>query len=186
VRCDVTPPASGNPARVELENVMTHSISATTFFVRESETYRQATDAELVAAARRTLAKRCKAGRCLRSPGATRDYLNITMAELEHEVFVLILLNTRHHILAIEELSRGTIDGASVHPREVVKSALRANAAAVICAHNHPSGIAEPSSADELITRRLSDALALIDVRLLDHLIVSGDCVYSFAEHGLL
>src|ERR1700733_1433134 len=141
---------------------MTHSISATTFFVRESESYRQATETELVAAARRALAKRCRPGRCLRSPGATRDYLNITMAELEHEVFVLILLNTRHHILAIEELSRGTIDGASVHPREVVKSALRANAAAVICAHNHPSGIAEPSSADELITRRLTDALALI------------------------
>src|SRR5579863_7306503 len=99
--CDLTPPASGNPARDQLEIVMSHSISATSLFVREAGTYRQATEVELVAAARSALAKRCKAGRCLRSPGATRDYLSISMAGLEHEVFVLILLNTRHHILAI-------------------------------------------------------------------------------------
>jgi DNA repair protein RadC len=108
------------------------------------------------------------------------------MAGLEHEVFVLILLDTRHHILSIEELFRGTIDGASVYPREVVKTALRVNAAAVICTHNHPSGVAEASNADELITRRLKDALALVDVRLLDHLLVTREQVYSFAESGLL
>jgi DNA repair protein RadC len=165
---------------------MTHSTSATSLFVRESDSYREVTELELVTAARRALAKRCQAGRCLRSPGATRDYLSVTMAGLEYEVFVLILLNTRHHILSIEELFRGTIDGASVYPREVVKTALRANAAAVICAHNHPSGVAEPSNADELITRRLKDALALVDVRLLDHLLVTCEQVYSFAEGGLL
>src|SRR5580700_6940225 len=151
---------------------MTHSNSTTALFVRESDSYREATEGELVGAARRALAKRCRAGRSLHSPGATRDYLTIAMAGLEHEVFVLILLNTRHQILSIEELFRGTIGGASVHPREVVKSALRSNAAAIICAHNHPSGIAEPSNADEIITTRLKDALALIEVRLLDHLII--------------
>jgi DNA repair protein RadC len=182
----VTPPASGNPARVELETIVTHSTFTTGLFVRESEAYREATEGELVTAARRALARRCRAGRSLHSPGATRDYLTVTMAALEHEIFVVILLNTRHQILSIEELFRGTIDGASVHPREVVKIALRANAAAVICAHNHPSSVAQPSNVDEIITMRLKDALALIDVRLLDHLIIGGEEVYSMAEHGLL
>jgi DNA repair protein RadC len=165
---------------------MTHSISATSLFVRESDSYREATEGELVSAARRALAKRCKVGRRLRSPGETRDYLTMTMAGLEHEVFVLILLNSHHQILSIEELFRGTIAGASVHPREVVKSALRANAAAALCAHNHPSGCPTPSTADEHITQSLRDALALIEVRLLDHLVIANDQIYSFAEHGLL
>jgi DNA repair protein RadC len=95
-------------------------------------------------------------------------------------------LDNRHRLIAFDELFRGTIDGASVHPREVVRQALARNAAAVILAHNHPSGVAEPSQADELITQRLKEALALVDIRLLDHLVVGdGSCV-SFAEKGLL
>jgi DNA repair protein RadC len=103
-----------------------------------------------------------------------------------YEVFCCLHLDNRHRLIAFDELFRGTIDGASVHPREVVRQALARNAAAVILAHNHPSGVAEPSQADELITHRLKEALALVDIRLLDHLIVGdGSCV-SFAEKGLL
>jgi len=120
------------------------------------------------------------------SPQETREYLRIRLATLEHEVFCLVLLDNRHHLLAFVELFRGTIDGAAVHPREVVKEALRHNAAAVILAHNHPSGIAEASQADRLITQRLREALQLVDIRVLDHLIVAGDFILSFAERGLL
>ena len=104
----------------------------------------------------------------------------------DHEIFAAIFLDNRHRLIAIRELFRGTIDGASVHPREVAKEALQHNAAAVILAHNHPSGVAEPSHADELITQRLKDALALIDIRILDHVIVAGAHTVSFAARGLL
>jgi DNA repair protein RadC len=110
----------------------------------------------------------------------------LKLSHLEHEVFSAIFLDNRHRILTYEEMFRGTIDGASVHPREVVKRAIQLNAAAVIFAHNHPSGIAEPSKADEAITKRLANALKLIDVRVLDHLIIAGADVVSFAERGLL
>jgi len=122
----------------------------------------------------------------LESPAVTRKYLTIRFSGLEHEVFCAIFLDNRHRVIACEELFRGTIDGASVHPREVVKQALAHNAAAVILAHNHPSGVAEPSQADELITQRLKDALALVDIRVLDHLIVAAGKVASLAERGLL
>jgi DNA repair protein RadC len=102
------------------------------------------------------------------------------------EVFCCLFLDNRHRLIAFDELFRGTIDGASVHPREVVRQALQRNAAAVILAHNHPSGVAEPSQADELITHRLKDALALVDIRVLDHLIVGDSRCTSFAERGLL
>jgi DNA repair protein RadC len=108
------------------------------------------------------------------------------MHEFEHEVFGAIFLDTQHSILSFDLLFRGTIDSSSVHPREVVKQALRYNAAAVIFAHNHPSGVAEPSRADEMITRRLVEALAMIDVRVLDHFVVGGTEVVSFAERGLM
>jgi DNA repair protein RadC len=108
------------------------------------------------------------------------------LANREFETFCLIYLDNRHRLIACEDLFRGTIDGASVHPREVVKEALKHNAAAVILAHNHPSGVAEPSHADELITRRLREALALVDIRVLDHLIVAVGATVSFAELGLL
>ena len=126
------------------------------------------------------------AGSALANPRATREFLRMQLRDLPHEVFCCVFLDNRHRVIAFEELFRGTIDGASVHPREVVKRALTKNAAAVILAHNHPSGIAEPSQADELITRRLKDALALVDIRVLDHLVIGDGVCESFAERGLL
>ena len=119
------------------------------------------------------------------SPQASKDFVKLQLATYEHEVFACLFMDNRNRVIAFVELFRGTIDGASVYPREVVKACLSHNAAAVIFAHNHPSGVSEPSLADKSITKRLNDALALIDVRVLDHLIV-GDEVTSFAERGLL
>ncbi len=121
----------------------------------------------------------------LTSPQASKDYVKLKLASYQHEVFACLFMNNRNRVITFEELFRGTMDGASVYPREVVKACLSHNAATVILAHNHPSGVAEPSVADERITKRLKDALALIDVRVLDHLIV-GEEVISFAERGLL
>ncbi len=122
----------------------------------------------------------------LTSPDATRQYLKARLRALPHEVFACLFLDNRHRIIAFRELFRGTIDGASVHPREVVREAMRCNAAAVIFAHNHPSGVAEPSQADLRITQRLCDALDLVDVRVLDHFIVGEGNGTSFAERGLM
>jgi DNA repair protein RadC len=122
----------------------------------------------------------------LSSPQLVREYLQTLLAGQERELFVMVALDNRHRVLASEILFAGTIDGARVYPREVVKCALRYNAAAVIFAHDHPSGVLEPSAADELITRRLKEALALIDVRVLDHFIVGGGECSSFSERGLL
>src|SRR5690625_2586637 len=120
------------------------------------------------------------------SPAATREFLRARLRDLPHEVFCCLYLDTRHRVLDFEELFRGTIAGASVHAREVVKQALAKNAAAVIFAHNHPSGVAEPSDAGRRLTRRLADALALVDVRVLDHFVVGDGAPVSFAERGLL
>ncbi|HEX3838027.1 MAG TPA: DNA repair protein RadC [Steroidobacteraceae bacterium] len=136
--------------------------------------------------ARRHYRDSLKAGPALDSPDATRGFLIAQLRDRPYEVFCCLHLDTRHRLIAFEELFRGTIDGASVHPREVVRQALARNSAAVILAHNHPSGVPEPSQADELITQRLRDALALVDVRVLDHLIVGGERCLSFAERGLL
>jgi DNA repair protein RadC len=122
----------------------------------------------------------------LDSPAATRVFLVARLRDLPYEVFCALFLDNRHRLIACDELFRGTIDGASVHPREVVRQALARNAAAVILAHNHPSGIAEPSQADELITLRLKDALGLVDIRVLDHLIVGDSRCVSLAERGVL
>lgn len=122
----------------------------------------------------------------LESPLATRRFLTARLRDLPYEVFGCLYLNTRHQLIAFEELFRGTLDGAAVHPREVLRQALGHNAAAIIVVHNHPSGVAEPSRADEAITRRLNEALALIEVRLLDHLIIAGPHTVSLAERGLL
>jgi DNA repair protein RadC len=122
----------------------------------------------------------------LTSPESTRQYLRARLRNLQHEVFACLFLDNRHRVIEYKELFRGTIDGASVHPREVVREAMRANAAAVIFAHNHPSGVAEPSQSDLRITQRLKDALALLDVRVLDHFIVGEGGGTSFAERGLL
>jgi DNA repair protein RadC len=118
--------------------------------------------------------------------GAVRDFLTVHLGSLEHEVFAVLLLDARNRLIEFVELFRGTIDGASVYPREVVKLALTKNAAAVLIAHDHPSGVSEPSHADELITRRLKDALALVDIRLVDHIIIAGGEAVSFADRGLL
>lgn len=127
-----------------------------------------------------------KSGPVFGNPRAVIDYLMVRLSHLEHEVFAVLFLDNRHRLIAFEEMFRGTIDSASVYPREVVKAALQHNAAAVIFAHNHPSGDPQPSHADELITRRLKDALALVDIRVLDHIVVGADFCESFAERGLL
>ena len=119
-------------------------------------------------------------------PVAVRKYLSAKLADFEHEVFAVLFLDTQHRLIEYSELFRGTIDSASVYPRELVKEALRLNAAAVIVSHNHPSGNPEPSGADKVLTQRLREALALVDVRTLDHIIVAGDSTTSFAERGLI
>lgn len=136
--------------------------------------------------ARRSLKDDMRSASALTSPGAVRDYLRLAIAEREHEVFVCLWLDAQHRVIACEELFRGTLTQTSVYPREIVKAGLRANAAAVIFAHNHPSGAAQPSQADELLTRNLKDALSLVDVKVLDHFIVAGHQTLSFAERGLL
>lgn len=120
------------------------------------------------------------------STDTVKNYCVLKLAEKESEVFSCLFLDNRHRLIKFEEMFHGTIDGAKIYPREVVKAALRHNAAAVIFAHNHPSGLPEPSRADEIITKRLNDALALVDVRVLDHIIVGGRDTVSFAERGLL
>lgn len=141
----------------------------------------------VIAAALEILRARMSARAALSSPAAVRDYLRLTLSGLAHEVFWCVFLDAQHRVLAAEELFRGTLTQTSVYPREVVKAALRANAAAVIFAHNHPSGVAEPSHADEILTRSLRTALALVDVTVLDHFIIAeGGRAMSFAERGLL
>ncbi|HTP61950.1 MAG TPA: DNA repair protein RadC [Burkholderiales bacterium] len=136
--------------------------------------------------ARRSLKDDMRSASALTSPGAVRDYLRLAIAGREHEVFVCLWLDAQHRVIGSEELFRGTLTQTSVYPREVVKAALRNNAAAVIFAHNHPSGAAQPSQADELLTRNLKEALAMVDVKVLDHFIVAGRQTLSFAERGLL
>jgi DNA repair protein RadC len=160
---------------------------AHTLFIRDGETFREAAPQDIIDRAAALIAQRFRTGSpALTSPDRTRQYLRHQIGALPYEVFGVLLLDNRHRLIRAEQLFRGTIDGASVHPREVVRVALEANAAAVIAFHNHPSGVAEPSRADELITRRLTDALQLIDVRVLDHLIVCESGEFSFAETGRL
>jgi DNA repair protein RadC len=148
--------------------------------------YRAATSEEVLTAARRVLSHRVRRGTALTSPQTVRDQLRLNLGELEHEVFVALLLDSQHRLIEYVELFRGTLAQTSVYPREVVKIALTRNAAAMIFAHNHPSGVPEPSRADELLTQSLKQALALVDVRVLDHFIVAGADIVSFAERGLL
>ena len=134
--------------------------------------------------ARRALAEQLQAGQTLGSPDAVRQYLRISMGRQQHESFVVLFLDVKNRLLACEEMFRGTLTHTSVYPREVVKAALAHNAASVMLAHNHPSGVSEPSDADLLLTRALVQALGLVDVRVLDHFVVAGGQVHSFAEHG--
>ncbi len=136
--------------------------------------------------ARRYYAGSLPKGEAIRNPADTAGYLQARMRHLEHELFCCLFLDNRHRVIKFDEMFRGTIDGTSVYPREVVKEALAVNAAAVILAHNHPSGVAEPSQADERITKRLKSALDLVDIRLLDHLIVGNGKATSLAARGML
>jgi len=136
--------------------------------------------------ARRALKHDLSRGNALSSPRSVRDYLQLSLSGRDREVFVALLLDAQHRVIAVEELFSGTLTQTSVYPREVVKSALRHNAAAVIFAHNHPSGVAEPSSADQMLTQSLKTALALVDIQVLDHFVVAGAVTTSFAERGLL
>ena len=135
---------------------------------------------------RRYLSERLQRETVFNSPQQVRDYLIARLAHLQREIFTVLFLDNQHRLIVCEDLFFGTIDGASVYPREVVKKCLQHNAAAVILAHNHPSGVAEPSLPDQQITQRLQSALSLMDIRVLDHLIVAGGQTVSFAERGLL
>lgn len=136
--------------------------------------------------ARRGLQEHLEAGPVLSAPQSVRDYLRLSLQGRPHEVFLTLFLDAQHRVVASEELFRGTLTQTSVYPREVVKQALQHNAAAVIFAHNHPSGVAEPSRADEALTQALKQALALVDVRVLDHFVIAADSALSFAERGIL
>ena len=135
---------------------------------------------------RRALQEQMEKRNALTSPGAVRDYLRLALSQRKEEAFICIWLDAQHKVIEIEEAFSGTLTQTSVYPREVVKTALARNAAAVIFAHNHPSGVAQPSQSDELLTRNLREALALVEVKVLDHFIVAGNQAISFAERGLL
>ena len=136
--------------------------------------------------ARRALEEELKSGDAMSSPGSVRDYLRLSLQSKQHEVFIGIFLDAQNRTIATEELFRGTLTQTSVYPREVIKRALHYNAAAIIFAHNHPSGVAEPSHADEILTQSLKQALSLVNVRVLDHFIVGSGAAMSFAERGLI
>ena len=140
------------------------------------------TQDQVIRRAQKILEVRMRSAAALSSPDAVRDYLRLLLHDREHEVFVCVYLDAQHRVIAYDELFRGTLNQTSVYPREVVKAALACNAAAVIFAHNHPSGVAEPSRADELLTQALKQALALVDVKVLDHFVVAGAGAVSFAE----
>ncbi len=148
--------------------------------------YLPATADQILEAARYVIDQKIPRGALFTSPTLVKDYLRTKLASFEHEVFAALFLDSQNRLIQYVELFRGTIDQTSVYPREVVKTALQHNAAAVIFSHNHPSGNSEPSQADKLLTQRLKEALALVDVRTLDHIVVGGEATTSFAERGLI
>jgi DNA repair protein RadC len=141
---------------------------------------------QIIKRALKILESRLRSTPTLASPDAVRDYLRVLLHDREHEVFVCLFLDAQHRVIACDELVRGTLAQTSVYPREVVKATLAHNAAAVVFAHNHPFGVSEPSRADEMLTQALKQALALVDVKVLDHFVVAGPGAVSFAERGLL
>lgn len=147
---------------------------------------RPATGDEIIAAAHLALDAKIKRQGNITSPADARAFVSLRLGNLPHEVFAVLFVDAQHRIIEFREMFRGTLSQTSVYPREIVKEALQLNAAAVILAHNHPSGVAEPSRADEYLTQTLKSALTLVDVRVLDHLVVAGGQVTSFAERGLL
>lgn len=163
------------------------SSSESSLLVRDARgRYLPATVDQILAAARQVVDNKMRRGADFGSPADVKAYLRAKLAGLDHEVFAVLFLDNRHRLIEYVEMFRGTLAGASVHPREVVKEALRLNAAAVIFSHPHPSGNPEPSQADRIITRQLREALALIEVRTLDHIVIAGNNTVSFAERGLL
>ena len=159
----------------------------TTGFVRETSAgYLPISDSAVIDTALRILAERVTEGPLLSSPRVVKDFLRLRFSGLQHEVFCVLYLTRRHHLIACEDLFRGTIDGASVFVREIIKASLRHNAAALVISHNHPSNNSSPSQADELITTRIKEAAELLDLRLLDHILVTARETVSFAELGLL
>ena len=153
---------------------------------RDGGTVEAATSGEILSAARAVLEHRVRRGVALQSPQKVGEYLTMRLGHLDYECFGLVLVDNRHRVIDCVELFRGTIDGARVYPREVIKLVLDKRAAGALAYHNHPSGVREQSAADELITKRLAEALATVEVRFLDHLIVAGSHVLSFAQQGLL
>jgi DNA repair protein RadC len=144
------------------------------------------TQDSILVEAERIVRQRYRRGRLLKSPADSKELFRVRLAERNREVFACLFLDARHRVIAYEELFYGTLDGTAVHPREIAKRALELNAGAVLFGHNHPSGMPEPSEADKTLTNRLKTALALLDVRVLDHLVVGVEGVFSFAEHGHL
>lgn len=163
------------------------SSANTTLMVRaECGHYRQATDDQVLVAAREAIDRKMKREVSFANPWAMKEYLRAKLCGYEHEIFAVVFLDSQNRLIEYAEMFRGTINHASVHPREVVKEALRWNAAAVVLAHNHPSGLAMPSSDDRTMTNRLKEVLQVVEVRVLDHLIVAGNEVVSFSERGLM
>lgn len=163
------------------------SFDSSVYLVRDvAGDYRPAEVGEVLQAAQRLLRQQLQGREVLSSPQVVRDFLRVKLGALEHEVFAVLMLDAQNRLIEYVELFRGTVSQASVYPREVVKESLARNAAALVLVHNHPSGVAEPSRADEHLTQTLKAALALVDVRVLDHLIVAASDVLSFAERGLL
>ena len=163
------------------------SESTNTLYIKDDNgIYLEATTDEVVAGARRKLRQKFRKGKAIRSPADTEAFLIAELATEPNEVFCVMHLDNRHRLIKFDRAFHGTIDGTSVYPRVIVKRALDLGTAAVIFSHVHPSGVAEPSQADERITRRLKAALELVDIRVLDHLIVGGDTVTSLATRGLL
>lgn len=156
------------------------------FYRNDDGSTHAATDDEVIAIARLALDAKIKRQGNIANPSDAKAFVSLRLGNLPHEVFAVVFVDAQHRIIEFCELFRGTLTQTSVYPREVVKDTLRLNAAAVIFTHNHPSGAAEPSRADELLTQTLKSALSLVDVQVLDHLVVAGGQVVSFAERGLL
>lgn len=158
-----------------------------TLFIQDANgSYLEASTDDVITGARQKLRRRFRKGKVIRSPADTEAFLIAELATEPNEVFAVLHLDNRHRVIKFDRAFSGTIDGTSVYPRVIVKRALELNAAAVIFAHQHPSGVAEPSQADERITQRLKSALELVDIRVLDHLVIGGDTVVSLASRGLL
>jgi DNA repair protein RadC len=182
-------PVPGNPARIT-EPTMSHDFSffdSSVLFVQDVfGAYWPAQFDEILQVAQRVLMERVRNSELLSSPEAVKDFLRVRLGTLEHEIFAVVHLDSQHRVIEYVEMFRGTVTQTSVYPREVVKDVLRRNSAAVVLVHNHPSGTVQPSRADEALTQTLKSALALVDVRVLDHMIVAGPSVLSMAEKGLL